>query len=168
MEYRIEDDFDVSAARYWEVFFSEEYNAALFPAIDIQWELLKLERKGEGDSLVIERKQKLTPKREVPKLIEKFVKGAITYVEENVFVAAKNSMTTVTIPNFAADRIDNHGTYRLEPLGDDRVRRVWEGVCVAKVPLIGGRVEKMLVDEVRESYRRATEFTRKWHAEHPA
>jgi hypothetical protein len=24
------------------------------------------------------------------------------------------------------------------------------------------------VDEVRESYRKATEFTRRWHAEHPA
>ena len=77
-------------------------------------------------------------------------------------------MKTVTIPGFAADRIHTVGTYRLEPLGPDRVKRVWEGVCECKIPLLGGKVEKHLVDEVRESYRRATVFTRRWIADHPA
>jgi hypothetical protein len=168
MEYRIEDDFDVSAERYWEVFFSEDYNAALFPALDIDWQLISLDRQGEGKDLVIRRKQRLTPRREVPAIVAKFVKGAITYVEDNVYTAAKSSMTTVTTPNFAADRIDNHGTYRIEALGPAKCRRIWEAVCVCKVPLVGGKVEKILVEEVRESYRRATAFTRDWHARHPA
>jgi hypothetical protein len=168
MEYRIEDDFDVTADRYWEVFFSEEYTSAMWPALDIKCEQLSFERTGEGSSLVIVRKQKLTPQRDVPKIIEKFVRGAISYVEENVFRASEQAMTTVTTPNFAADRIDNHGTYRLEAIGEGRVRRIWDAVCVCKIPLLGGKVEKILVDEVRESYRRATEFTRRWHAEHPA
>src|SRR5690606_11663481 len=132
------------------------YNAALFPAIDIEWELISLERKGEGKDLVIRRKQRLNPKREVPAIVAKFVKGAISYVEENVYTAAKSEMTTVTTPNFAADRIDNRGWYRVEPLGPDKCRRIWEAVCVCKVPLVGGKVEKIRVEEVRESYRRAT------------
>lgn len=168
MEYRIEDTFDVSAERYWEIFFSDEYNAGLWPALDIQRELLVFERKGEGPELRIHRKQRLVPQREVPGFIKKLVSGAITYVEKNDFVAADNAMRTVTIPGFAADRITTTGTYRLEPLGANGCKRIWEGVCECRIPLVGGKVEKQLVDEVRESYRRATDFTRKWIAEHPA
>ncbi|MCA9650979.1 MAG: DUF2505 domain-containing protein [Myxococcales bacterium] len=167
MEYRIEDTFDASAERYWDFFFSEPYNAAMWPALDIKWELLVLERKGEGPSLEIHREQRLTPRREVPGFIKKLVDGAITYVEKNDFVAAKNTMKTVTIPGFAADRIRTEGIYRLEVLGPSKVKRVWEGLCECRIPLLGGKVEKQLVEEVRESYRRATDFTRKWIAEHP-
>jgi len=168
MEYRIEDDFDVSADHYWEVFFSEECGKPMWDALDIDHKMLSFEREGEGESLVIRRKQQLTPRREVPALIAKFVKGAITYREENVFVKAKNAMETVTISNILPDKIVNTGVYRLEPLGPNKCRRIWDGVCKCKVPLVGGKVEKMLVQEVRESYRRATDFIRQWHVDHPA
>lgn len=167
MEYRIEDTFDVSAPFFWDFFFSEAYNAAMWPELDIQWELLDLKREGEGQSLKIHREQRLTPQREVPGFLKRLVDGAITYVEKNDFVAANNEMRTVTIPGFAADRLRTEGVYRLEPVGDRKVRRVWEGVCVCKIPLIGGKVEKQLVEEVRESYRRATAFTHKWIENHP-
>jgi hypothetical protein len=167
MEYRIEDTFDASAERYWEIFFSDEYSAGLWPALDIVRELLVFERKGEGPSLRIHREQRLVPQREVPGFIKKLVGGAITYVEKNDFVAADNAMRTVTIPGLAADRITTTGIYRLEPLGANRCKRIWEGVCECRIPLVGGKVEKQLVDEVRESYRRATVFTRKWIADHP-
>ncbi|MEM7157186.1 MAG: DUF2505 domain-containing protein [Myxococcota bacterium] len=166
MEYRIEDTFDVSAEYYWDFFFSEPYNAALWPAIEIDWELLKLERTGEGSSLRITREQRLTPRREVPGFLKKFVDGAITYVEKNEFSAADNAMKTVTIPGFAADRLRTVGTYRLEVLGPSKVKRIWDGVCECKIPLIGRKVEKQLVEEVRQSYERTTVFTRKWIADH--
>jgi hypothetical protein len=167
MKYTIEDTFDVSTRRYWEVFFDEAYNAALWATLNAKHELLELDRKGEGDDLVIHRRSRLTPQREVPGFLQRIIKGAISYVEENHFVARENKMDTRTISSFMSDKIDNHGVYRLESLGPDKVKRIWEGVCECRVALIGGRVEKYLVDEIRESYRKATEFTRKWHAEHP-
>ncbi len=166
MEYRIEDPFEISAEGYWEMFFSDEYNAGLWPALDIVRERLSFEREGEGPTLRIRREQRLTPQREVPSFIKKLVSGAITYVEKNEFSAAKSEMRTITIPGFAADRITTTGVYRVEPLGENRCKRVWEGVCECRIPLLGGKVEKQLVEEVRESYRRATDFTRKWIAEH--
>ncbi len=167
MEYRIEDTFDVSAERYWGFFFTQEYNAALWPALDIDWELLELTREGEGPTLRIHREQRLSPRREVPGFLKKIVKGAITYVEKNDFVAADNVMRTVTIPGFAADRLRTEGTYSLVPQGPNKTVRVWEGICECRVPLIGGKIEKQLVEEVRESYRRATTFTRDWIAKLP-
>lgn len=163
MEYTISDDFNVSVDQYWEVFFSEAYNTELWPALDIVWEPAKFERKGEGKDLVIERESKLTPKREVPALLKKLVKGAITYVERNTYRASTSSMETVTIPNFGADRIDNHGVYKIVDAGSGKCTRIWEGYCKCKIPLLGGKVEQFLVGEIKESYRRATEFTRDFH-----
>jgi hypothetical protein len=166
MEYRIEDIFDVSAQAYWDIFFSDEYNAELWPALDIQREQLKLEKTGEGKDLVILREQRLTPKREVPKVLQTLVKGAITYVEKNTYRAADSAMKTVTIPSFGADRIDNHGIYRIEPRGEDKCARIWEGHCSCRIALLGGKIEKFLVGEIKESYKRATEFTRRYHEKH--
>ncbi|MEM6290001.1 MAG: DUF2505 family protein [Myxococcota bacterium] len=165
MEYTIRDTFDVSADRFWEVFFSDAYNAGLWPAIDVDWKPLKFERTGEGSATKIIREQQLTPHRQAPKVIQKMVKGStVHYVEKNDFDASTNSMKIVTVPNFMADRIDNHGTFRLEVLGDNQIARIWEGVCAAKVPLVGGQVEKYIVSEVKESYRKATEYTRNYLA----
>jgi hypothetical protein len=166
MEYRIEDTFDVSAQAYWDIFFSDEYNAALWPALDIEREQLKFEKTGEGNDLVIVREQRLVPRREVPKVLQKLVKGAISYVEKNTYRAADSAMKTVTIPSFGADRIDNHGLYRVEPRGDDKCARIWEGHCSARIALLGSRIEQFLVGEIKESYRKATEFTRRYHQAH--
>jgi hypothetical protein len=168
MKYVIEDTFDVSAQRYWEVFFDEAYNAALWPVLKVDWDLRKFERTGEGDDLVIVREAELTPHRQAPKVIQKLITTTIKYVESNRYEARKSEMTTKIKPNFAADRVTNEGIYRVEPLGDGRCKRIWTGVCEARVPLFGGKIEEFLVSEVQESYRTATDFTRKWHAEHPA
>jgi hypothetical protein len=167
MQYRIEDTFDVSPAYYWETFFSEEFNRELWPYLNIEWSLIRFERRGEGENLVIDREQRLTPRREVPKLIQKFVDGAISYVEKNHLVARDNRVEVETISTFAADKIINKGIYRLEPLGPKQVRRVWDAICECKIPLVGGKIEKYLVDEVKQSYAKTTEFTRRWFAEHP-
>ena len=155
MEYTIEDTFDVSPTRFWEIFFSEAFNAALWPALDITCE-----------ALTVHREIRLTPQREVPRALRSLINSTVSYVETDDFKAANDTMQTRTTPSFMADRIDNHGTFRLERLGDTRVKRIWAGHCVAKVPLLGGRVEDFLVDQIRESYRKTTAFTRDWIARH--
>lgn len=164
MKYTIQDTFDVSAPKYWELLFDENFNAELWPYLEVEWELLEFNRTGEGDDLVIERKQKLTPKRQMPKVMQKIAGGQIWYVEHNLFVARDNKMDVKATPSVAADRIDNHGVYRLEVLGDNKVNRIYEGVCDCRVPLVGGKIEEAIVSDVKESYRKATEFTRKWIA----
>ncbi len=167
MRYTISDDFDTSLAHYWEVFFDETYSAELFKHLKVGREVLEVSREGEGDSLVIRRKIKLSPQREVPALVQKFVKGAITYTEQNVYTARTSSMEVVTIPGFMADALTTRGTYRVQELGPDKVRRIWDGEISCKIPLLGGKVEKHIVEEVTTSYRDTTEFTRKWLAAHP-
>ncbi len=167
MKYTIADEFATTPQRYWEVFFDEEYNKQLFAHLRVGYELLEMKREGEGEALVIRRRQKLTPQRELPALFQKFVKGGAHYVEENRFTARTNAVEVVTTPSFMADSILTRGVYRLEVAGPRAVRRVWDGEVTVKIPLVGGKAESFIVDEVKASYRATTEFTRRWLAEHP-
>lgn len=160
--YRVSDEFALGADAFWDMFWSEDYCQKLNDAIELKWELLELEFQGEGDDRTAKRVQRLTPKREVPKLMKKFVDGAIAYTEHNTWRRGDNLLVCKTVPNFMADKITSEGDYIVEPLGPDRVRRVYEGKIECRVPLVGGKVEKMLVDEIRESYKRAGDFTHKY------
>ncbi len=165
MRYRIEDGFDVSTDRYWDMFFDETYNTALFEHLGIDRELIELTRTGEGLDRSIHRRQRLTPRREIPAVLQKFARGAVSYVEDNRLILASNAMEVVTTPSFLADKFTSRGTYRLESRSGTIVR-VWEAECTCHVPFVGGMIEHFVVDEVQASYRATTQFTRRWLAEH--
>lgn len=167
MRYTISDDFDTSLEHYWRVFWDDAYNLELYKRLRVGREVLEVKQEGEGEALVIRRKVKLSPQREVPALIAKFVKGAITYTEQGVFTARTNTLEIVTIPGFMADQMTTRGTYRVQSLGPAKVRRTWDGEISCKVPLLGGKVEKHIVEEVTVSYRDTTDFTRTWLRDHP-
>jgi hypothetical protein len=66
-----------------------------------------------------------------------------------------------------AEQLTTRGTYKVQSLGPTKVRRTWDGEISCKIPLLGGKVEKHIVEEVTASYRDTTEFTRKWLVDHP-
>lgn len=164
LEYTIEDEFETTVDAYWEMFFSQAYNDALWPHIDVEYE--RLEFREEDDGAVIHRRQRLTPKREIPRALKRLVNGAISYEESNVFRRADSQMKVVVTPNFMASSLDSGGTYTVVPAGEGKVRRIWKGHVACKVPMVGGTVEKTIADQVKDSYRRTTEFTRQWIADH--
>jgi hypothetical protein len=165
--YEIIDEFATSAEHYWNTFFSPQYNAALWPALQIRCEEQLYERQGEGKDLTARRVLRLTPDRELPAILRKLVSGAISYTESNQFTRATNTLEVVTVPSFLADKITTKGIYTLVELEPMRVRRVWQGVCECKIPLVGRKVEEVIIDEVRRSYKLTTDFTRAWLRDHP-
>ncbi|HLT36206.1 MAG TPA: DUF2505 domain-containing protein [Enhygromyxa sp.] len=166
IEYEIADEFPTTPDKYWDMFFSDAYNEALWKHLDIDRQVIEFRREGQGAAEVIHRVQKLTPRRDVPSALRKLVKDAISYEERNVWRRADNAMEVVTIPNFFADKFTAKGVYKLEPVGPDKLRRIWKASCECRVPLVGGKVEKHVVDEVKRSYQATTIFTRKWITEH--
>jgi hypothetical protein len=168
IEYEIVDEFPTTPARYWEMFFSDAYNAELWKTLDIERQVVEFRREGEGDNQVIHRVQRLTPKRDVPSALRRLVKDAVSYEERNVWRARDNCMEVVTIPNFFADKFTAKGTYRLVAMGDNKLQRIWKANCECRVPLVGGKVEEHVVEEVKRSYKATTIFTRKYIAEHLA
>ncbi|MGB1276172.1 MAG: DUF2505 domain-containing protein, partial [Nannocystaceae bacterium] len=153
---------DTSLDRYWEMFFDDDYNRELYRALDIDRTVLKVEPDGD----VTRREVLLKPQREIPKLFKKIMKGSLEYTEHNVFDRGRSLLEVRIVPAFGADKITNVGTYRVVDLGSNRVRRIYEGECKCKIPLVGGKVEKHIVGEIRASYVTTTDVSRKWLREH--
>ncbi len=164
MLYRIEDEFDTTPERYWEMFFSKDYNEGLWPRLDVGRKQISFAVEGEGADRIIRREQVLMPRRELPSFMKKLAQGALTYRETNVFTARNNRMEVITTPSLLPHKITSTGVYRLEKLAENRIRRIYEGECVCRIPLVGRRIEKQIVNEVEESYRKTTDFTRHWLA----
>ena len=165
LRYRIVDEFETTVETYWTVFFDPNYNTALYDALDIEYEPLELRREGTGEQETIFRRIRLAPRRELPAVVRKFVQGAVSYEQRDRFSRKDNRIAVETVPSFLADRFISTGVYRVtaSPPG---VTRTWEGECSCKVPLIGGAVERFIVDEVERGYKTTTTFTRKWLREH--
>ena len=166
-QYRIEDEFAVSVAQYWDYFFDPAYNHALFKHLEIEREEIEFRTEGSGAQEIIYRTQNLVPKRALPPIIQRFVTHAISYQESNIFHRKHNRIEVVTTPNFMADKIITRGSYAVQELPNSRVLRVWEGICQCKIPLVGKKIEQQLIHEIRRSYGMTTEFTRQWIEEHP-
>ncbi len=168
IEYTVENEFDASVDHYWETFFSPEFNAALWKHLDIDYELLELRREGEGMNAVIHRRQRMTPRREVPALLRRLVSGAISYEERNVWKRATSRMEVITIPSFMSEKVETRGSYEVIERSPTRVLRRWQGAVGCTVPLVGGTVEKHIVGEVKDSYAKTTQFMTEWFKAHPA
>lgn len=166
MHYRIEDDFSCDIATYWRTFFDEAFANALYPALAITRELVELSPQGVATdgSCAFRRSMRLTPQREMPAVMKRVLRGTLSYLEHNEFDPTRNEIQVSTVPSLMADKITTNGVYRLESLGPDQVRRVWEGECSCSIPLVGSKIEKVIVDEVKESYAKTTTFTREWLA----
>ena len=168
MKYRIEDDFECTPERFWQVFFDEPFNVALYDHLGIERQLLRLDRSGSDEEPVVEREQILKPSRDLPAIMAKFVKGALEYRERAALRG--NIMRVENIPSVLPDKLQSNGIFRVEALGGDsaRTNRIWDGELTCSVPLVGKKIEERIVDEVRSDYRRATAFTRTWLTDHPA
>lgn len=162
IEYRIEDDFEVTAEQYWEVFFSQDYNDALWEELQVDWELLELTRSGEGDAATLMRRMKLAPRREVPGPLKKLVKDGISYEEQNLWRKKDSAMDIIITPNFGANKFEHVGLFSVKDIGEGRCRRTFEAKCSCAIAIVGKAIEKHIVGEVKDSYAASTKFNHAW------
>jgi hypothetical protein len=74
------------------------------------------------------------------------------WVEEATWHPDENRWDWVIHPEVAADLVDARGSIFIEPDGDGALRRV-VGKLSVKVPIYGGKVEKLVVDGLEDAYR---------------
>jgi hypothetical protein len=162
----VSHDFDTTADRFWDLFFADDFNAAMWPALELDREVLEFERIGEGPTERIRRVQRITTRADVPKAIRKLVDGAVGYTAYNDFTRSESRMKVRTVPNALSDKIGNDGAFFVTPLGEGRCRRSYEGTIDVRIPLVGRAVEQQIAKAVQSSYDKAAAFTRDWLRDH--
>lgn len=161
MHYKFEHDFDVDVATYWDIFFSESYNLELYRELNID----RQHAEQNDDGKILRRRLRLAPRKEIPAVFRKVISD-MGYTEIDTYDRAKSSMQVIIEPSLMKDRFDMRALYSVQPLGPGRCRRIFEGDVKVSIMLLGGQIEKFMIDEMRTSYETATRVTRRFIEQH--
>jgi hypothetical protein len=157
MEIRIAHRFPVAPRAYWEGTRGPELEA-------------EMAREGEVDMQVLERRRtpptafdrvRVSPRKELPALAQKALGVArLSYVQE--ITANDDTMTTTwrVVPDVLPDKVRCGGTSRVVP-APGGCERIIEGEIKVSIPLVGGAVEKIVLEQIERSYERAAEVIRR-------
>ena len=156
--YRFEHDFEIDANEYWELFFSEPYNVDLYREMKMK-ERHVIEHVDDGK--VLRRVVKVTPSDDLPAMFKSVVPDT-SYTEHDVYHRDRSSMDVVIEPAAGKSKFDMRAVYSVTPLGPGRCRRTFEGDVKVSVMILGGQIEKFMVERLRASYEVATNVTRRW------
>jgi hypothetical protein len=157
-------ELECDCERFWKLFFDEEFNVALFKALEFPaWKLLESK---ETDSEII-RTVKATPKMGAPAAVAKLLGSSFGYDEEGRFNRASKTLKFVIKTNVMTDKLRNEGTVKCEPRGDGKSTRVVEIIAEAKVFGLGGVIESSFEKSFRTGWQKSADFINKWVKEHP-
>jgi hypothetical protein len=158
MHFRFEHEFDTDPKSYWDLFFSSDYTEDLYRQLRMKSHKI-LEQKEEGN--VLRRTVHMQPAQEVPAVFKSVIKDT-SYTEYDLFHRDRSAMDVTIEPGLMKDKFETRGVYSVLPAGEGRCRRVFEGDVKVSIMLVGGKIEKYIVDEMRASYEVATRVTREW------
>ena len=157
---QLSHEIHCNAETFWKVFLDREFNETLFrqelgfPHYDI----ISFEEK---DTEIV-RRIKGTPKTSAPKAVQKMMGDGFGYLEEGRMQRGSNLWTFKITPNTMAEKITNEGYVKIEPAGDNKVKRLSELKFEARIFGVGGMVESTAEKDFREGYDASAVFMNRW------
>jgi hypothetical protein len=159
MNYVFSHDFDIDVQGYWKLFLSKEFNEDLFKELKMkEYEVLKQEDDGKR----FHRQQRCEPTTPIPGFLQSVIKST-GYTEIDDLDWSTNVMNVKIETAMFKDRFHMEGKYIVTPLdGGKRCRREFKGEVRVSMALIGGKIEKYMMEQLRDSYEVSARVTRKW------
>ncbi len=155
MEFRIENTFDAPPEKVWELIWDREFEKELQRAMNLE-ELKILEEIDEGDTILIRRK--VTPRISIPASFKKLIGDKISYIEENRIKKGSYYFDWTIKLNTLGDKVDAKGKFWVEPYGENGARRIIEGNIKVKLFGVGKGIEKLVVNNMKENFTKASEI----------
>jgi hypothetical protein len=159
MNFSFVHEFDIDPDAYWKIFLAPDFNRDMFDELKMKkYEVLEREDDGKH----FHRRQVCEPSTPIPSFLQSVVKST-GYTEIDDMDWGTNTMRIKIETAMFKDRFDMWGDYIVTPLdGGKRTRREFRGEVKVTVPLIGGRIEKFMMEQLRDSYDIAARVTRRW------
>lgn len=148
--FRITHEINCNAETFWKLFFDQEFNTKMFKdALGFpEFEVLEFR---ETDATIV-RKVRAMPKLNVPGPVAKVLGSSFRYTEDGTFDRAAQKWKWKMTPSAMAEKLRQEGTMWLEPIGDNKIRRIAELINEAKVFGIGGLIESSAEKQIREGW----------------
>lgn len=119
-----------------------------------------LEFTDDGETL--RRVCRVVPKRQLPALVRPFVTGQLHYIETVTWHRASDEITIDIRPSMLKGRVQILGTYKLDRIGPQQIRRRYAGEVSVDIALIASRIERGIVQELMKSMPVAANCTQSW------
>jgi len=150
---------NITLEKYEELFFDEAFNEAMKPVAELKSREM-LEKREENGKII--RKIRVVPSRNFPGPVKKLMgDGELSYMEDNSFDKVTHVLDWRSKTSVLTDKIKMSGQiiFSQSPAG---VQRRVTGEVSVSVFGLGGMVEKLIVDNIRETYDKIATFTQKW------
>ena len=153
--------FNCSMDTFWAMFWEPSYSELLEKETGVKREMLWLREEGAVKIYRV----RFTPDKELPSAVAR-VTGSkkLIYEQENRMNTDTNTLDWQVFPAVAKDKVTAKGTMIMREVPGGVERNV-EGDISVRVPMIGKRIEKLILGSVATSYERAADITHKWLAE---
>lgn len=162
--FQIVHEFDGTAADFWSLFFRNDYNRALYGAVDVELEVIEDERDEER----IARTVRYRSKKQPPALMKPFLPDGLGYVERATFDCATERFEHAIEPSTMADRTEIRGAITVETVAPRRIRRTYAGTVSIRIPVLGARLEAGTIEQMQKTNDTAAAVTAAWLARRAA
>ena len=147
MEFRIAHRFPCSPQTYWDASHDPEYERRS-RGDDVDTELIETREIG---SVTFERRR-VSPRRPLPPLMAKAIgRDRLSYVQEVHFDNSKHSSVWKVLSDVLPDKVRCSGTSRVVATPDG-CERVIEGTIEVDVFIVGGAIEKHILEQLQRGY----------------
>lgn len=168
MRSSLEQVFDVPAERLWALyFFDDAHGRALSEHLGLRVLDDQLQHEGVGSRLIVRRTMRVVSQRELPPTLRRLLGGDLEMLERGEFNAERRRYSVQIELPLVGNLVTCGSEFSWDEALEGPLRRTWEGWCTAKIPLIGGQIEKAIVGELAATIARSHAFTSRWLREHP-
>jgi hypothetical protein len=149
---------------FWKTFLDKDFNVNLY-TVTLGFPDWKITDQTETDTQVT-RKVAAQPKMEVPGPVQKLIGANFRYTEEGTMSKSEKIWRWKMTPSTLAEKLFTSGTVRVEPIGDNKVRRIAEMNVEAKIFGVGGLLESSAEKQLREGWDKSAAAMNKWLETH--
>jgi hypothetical protein len=160
-EFHFEHDFTRadSPAIIFEAYFDPAVSAEQDRRVEVaRREVLELEDTGG----VLRRVCKVVPRRQLPAVVRPFVPDGLSYTETVTWRKADDLIEMLIEPAVLGGRVEISATYRVAAAGPGVCRRTYHGRVNVQLALVGGRIERGIIEDLGRTLGKAAACTQEW------
>ncbi len=161
-KFTLTHEINCNEETFWKTFFDKTFNEKLFRG-ELHFPEYNIVDQSETDK-ELKRKVSGQPKMDLPGPVAKLLGSNFRYVEEGTWDKSSKLWRWKMIPSVLAEKMRNEGSMRIEPIGDNKVRRVAELVVEAKIFGVGGLMESSAEKALRKGWDASAVFMNKYLA----
>ena len=149
---------------FWRIYMNETYEAERYLHTGVgAWREVSRRELGGKLTRVIQG----VPKRNLPAFVEKLTGKALGFTEYLTYDEPDHAIQIRIEPGVLPALIDIEGRFAVTADERGRAKRTCRGSVTIRVPIIGSRLEKFVVEDLRKSYEDRARLMRSWITQHP-